>query len=184
MLADCPLCGAKNCLEINSKTDNIPYFGEVMESTILCKKCGYKHSDTICLEIKDPVRFTIPISSENINVRVIKSQSTTLSIPELGLKVEPGAKSQGYVSNIEGVLQRFEEAVKRALVMAEDEEIRMNAVKVLEDIEKVKAGKLQATLIVDDPFGHGAILDPNAEMRKLTENEIKGLKTGFTTIEK
>jgi zinc finger protein len=184
MLADCPICGKKNCLLITSKTDKIPYFGEVMETTLLCQECGYKHSDSICLEVKEPIRFSLPLTHDNLNVRIVKSQSSTVTIPELGLKVEPGPKSQGYVSNIEGVLERFENAVKRAMVMAEEEKYKENAISILDNIEKIKQGTLEVTLVLEDPFGHGAILDEKADYRKLTENEIKNLKTGFTTLEK
>ena len=181
---DCPVCKGKDTLEMTSKTENIPYFGEIMESTLLCRECGYKHSDTICLEQKEPVKYTLEINKNNINARVVKSQTATLSIPELGLKVEPGPKSQGYVSNVEGVLNRFESAVATALNWAEEKKIQGNALKILEKIEYLKAGEGATTLVLEDPFGHSAILDVDAKNRKLTEEEINELNTGFLTIEK
>jgi zinc finger protein len=181
---DCPVCMGKNTLEMTSKTEKIPYFGEIMESTLLCVECGYKHSDTICLEQKEPVRYTLEINENNINTRVVKSQTATLSIPELGLKVEPGPKSQGYVSNVEGVLNRFESAIATAIGWAEEEEIKENALKILEKIENLKDGDEKATLIVEDPFGHSIIVSDDAKHRKLSEDELKELNTGFMTIEK
>ena len=76
-----------------------------------------------------------------MNVRVVKSQSATITIPELGVKVEPGPQSQSYISNVEGVLKRFEDAVETALSWAEDDESRKNAVKILEEIDEVKNGE-------------------------------------------
>lgn len=181
---DCPVCRGKNTLEMNSKTESIPYFGEIMESTILCTECGYKHSDTICLEQKEPVKYTLTINKNNINTRVVKSQTATLSIPELGLKVEPGPKSQGYVSNVEGVLTRFESAIATAIGWAEEKQIKENALKILEKIENLKTGDETATLVVEDPFGHSIIINEDAKHRKLSEDEIKELNTGFMTIEK
>ena len=61
MKGDCPVCQSKGTVEFVSKTENIPYFGEIMESTIICSQCGYKHSDTICLEQKEPVRYSMSI---------------------------------------------------------------------------------------------------------------------------
>ena len=183
-MTDCPICRGKNTLEMSSKTENIPYFGEIMETTLLCTDCGYKHSDTICLEQKEPVKYTLKINKNNINARVVKSQTATLSIPELGLKVEPGPTSQGYVSNVEGVLNRFESAIATAIEWAEDEKIKNNAYKIVEKIENVKAGEETATLVVEDPFGHSIIIHENAKHRKLSENEINELNTGFMTIEK
>lgn len=181
---DCPVCKSKNTLEMTSKTEEIPYFGEILESTLLCSKCGYRHSDTICLEQKEPVRYSLNINKDNINARVVKSQSATLSIPELGLKVEPGPKSQGYVSNVEGVLNRFESAVATAIEWAEEENITENALKILEKIENLKSGDEVATLVIEDPFGHSLIIHEDAKHRKLSDEEIENLNTGFVTIDK
>lgn len=169
---------------MTSKTEEIPYFGEILESTLLCSKCGYRHSDTICLEQKEPVRYSLNINKDNINARVVKSQSATLSIPELGLKVEPGPKSQGYVSNVEGVLNRFESAVATAIEWAEEENITENALKILEKIENLKSGDEVATLVIEDPFGHSLIIHEDAKHRKLSDEEIENLNTGFVTIDK
>ena len=184
MMADCPVCNSKGAMEVTTKTEKIPYFGEIMESTLKCSKCGYKHSDTICLDQKEPVKYTMTITKDNLNARVVKSQSATVIIPELGLKVEPGPKSQGYVSNIEGLINRFENAVITALKWAEDETIKENALKILEEIENVKSGEKNVTVVIEDPFGHSIITHDDAEHEKLTEDEIKNLKTGFTTFEK
>ena len=183
MKGDCPVCQSRGTVEFISKTESIPYFGEIMESTLRCLKCGYKHSDMICLEQKDPIRYSLKANKDNINARVIKSQTATVSIPELGLKVEPGSKSQGYVSNVEGLLNRFEDAVKTALNFVEDEESKNNATKILEEIENVKNGEKTVEIIIEDPFGHSMIIHEDASKRELTLDEIKGLKTGFITFE-
>ncbi|MTK64668.1 MAG: ZPR1 zinc finger domain-containing protein [Methanobacterium sp.] len=180
---DCPVCKSRNTLEMTSKTEEIPYFGEILESTIICSECGYRHTDTICLEQKEPVYYSLLISNANINARVVKSQTATLSIPELGLKVEPGPKSQGYVSNVEGVLNRFESAVETAIEWAEELEVKENALKIIENIEDIKSGDGSATLIIEDPFGHSVILHDDAKHRKLTQEEVEKLNTGFVTID-
>jgi zinc finger protein len=183
MIIDCPICKSSKSLEVTTKTQTIPYFGEIMESVLICQKCGYKHSDTICIDQEEPVKYTIILNKEKLNVRVVKSQSATLTIPELGLKVEPGPQSQGYVSNMEGVLKRFEDAVKTALSWTEDDAARNTALKILNGIESVKNGVGKATLILEDPFGHSIILDEDAVKSRLKEDEIKKLKTGFLTFE-
>lgn len=183
MFSDCPICKARQKMEVTTKTEKIPYFGEIMESTLLCHECGYKHADTICIEKKDPVKYVLLIGKDNLNARVVKSQSTTMTIPELGLKVEPGPQSQGYVSNVEGVLDRFEKAVKTALSWTEDQQSRENAVKIMKFIDEVKNGNKKVTLILEDPFGHSIIIHENAQKTELTQDEIKRLKTGFLTFE-
>ncbi|MGL6298485.1 MAG: ZPR1 zinc finger domain-containing protein [Methanobacteriaceae archaeon] len=180
---DCPVCGAKESAESKTKVDEIPYFGKIMESAIVCDVCGYKSTDVICLEQGEPVRFEIDINKDLLNARVVKAQSATVSIPELGLKVEPGPKSEGYVSNVESVLENFKSATKRALNMFCDEESQKNGELIIEKIDDLLLGKAQAKLIIEDPFGNSKILHQDSKSRKLSEEEVNNLKTGFTTFE-
>jgi zinc finger protein len=182
--SDCPVCKVKGSMELKTKTEKIPYFGEVMESTVICEECGFKHSDVICLEAKEPVKYTLKIGKDKMNKRVVKSQSSTITIPELGLKVEPGPQSQGFVSNVEGILDRFKKAVQTALSWSEDEESKNNANRILEDLEEIRTGQKEATLIIEDPFGHSLIEDKDAVKSELSPDEINKLKTGFITFEK
>ncbi|RJS48356.1 MAG: hypothetical protein CIT03_08920 [Methanobacterium sp.] len=182
MKMDCPICQGQKCMDAITRTEKVPYFGEIMESTLLCSSCGYKHSDVICLDQKDPVRYSIEIDSTKLSARLVKSQSATLSIPELGLKVEPGPKSLGYVSNVEGVIDRFQKAVKTAMNLFEDDESQKNAKIILEELQKVRKGEKKVELILEDPFGQSSIMHQEASHRKLEEDEIKNLKTGFFTL--
>ena len=67
MLADCPLCNSHQSVEVTTKTEKIPYFGEIMESTMLCSECGFKHAETICIDQKEPVKYTLSVGKENLN---------------------------------------------------------------------------------------------------------------------
>jgi len=46
----------------------------------------------------------------------------------------------------------------------------------------VRYEERQTELVVEDPFGHSAILHPEARKRDLTTDELEKLKTGFTII--
>lgn len=183
MVIDCPVCHGEQTAQSTTKTSNIPHFGEILETSIICTACGYKHNDVICLEQKEPKKHTIHINNDTLKSRVIKSQSATVSIPELGLKVEPGPKSLGYVSNVEGIIVRFEEGVKQALIVFDDEESQKNGLDILEKLSLLTNGEIEATLIIEDPFGQSNIMDINVKEKLLTEEELKHLKTGFTIIE-
>jgi zinc finger protein len=183
MKTNCPVCNGKNTMDVITRTENIPYFGDIMESLVSCQKCGYKHSDVICLEQKTPIRYALTIKKDKLSTRVVKSQTATISIPELGLKVEPGPKSIGYVSNIEGVLNRFQEAVETAINLFEDDESQKNGKTILKQIEDVRIGNMTVEIIIEDPFGHSVIAHPEVDKRELTLDEIKNLKTGFTTFD-
>ena len=183
MIIKCPACGVEGVAKSIMKELEIPHFGEVMETTIQCPSCGFKHSDIIALEQNDPAKYVLEINKNNLSIRVVRSQSATVIIPEVGVKVEPGPKSEGYVTNVEGVITRFESAVKKALNLFEDEESQINAKKALKQLQELKKGNGTATLIILDPFGQSNVVSENVEILEIPEEELHNLKTGFSHIE-
>ena len=183
MIIRCPACSIEGVAKSMMKEIEIPHFGKVMETTIQCPSCGFKHSDVIALEQNDPAKYVLEINKNNLSVRVVRSQSATVIIPELGVKVEPGPKSEGYVTNVEGVLTRFESAVKKALKLFDDAESQENGKNILKHIEELIKGNETATLIILDPFGQSNIVSENVEILEIPEEELHDLKTGFSHIE-
>ena len=55
------------------------------------------------------------VDSKQLKSRVVRSSSCTVRIPELDLQVNPGSNATGYVSNVEGVLNRFVEVINMVL---------------------------------------------------------------------
>lgn len=183
MIIKCPACAIEGVAKSIMKELEIPHFGKVMETTIQCPSCGFKHSDIIALEQNDPAKYVLEINKNTLSVRVVRSQSATVIIPEVGVKVEPGPKSEGYVTNVEGVLTRFESAVKKALNLFEDNESQINGKKALSEIQELIKGNGTATLIILDPFGQSNIVSDNVEILEIPEEELHNLKTGFSHIE-
>ena len=183
MIIKCPACGIEGVAKSIMKEIEIPHFGKVLETTLLCPSCGFRHSDVIALEQNDPAKYVLEINKNSLSVRVVRSQSATVSIPEVGVKVEPGPKSEGYVTNVEGMLTRFEDAVKKALNLFEDETSQANAKNTLEHIQELKKGNGTATLIILDPFGQSNIVSEKAEVLEIPEEELHDLKTGFANID-
>ncbi|MDO5860649.1 ZPR1 zinc finger domain-containing protein [Methanobrevibacter sp.] len=183
MIIKCPTCGIEGVAKSIMKELEIPHFGKVLETTIQCPSCGFRHSDVIALEQNDPAKYILEINKNNLSVRVVRSQSATVIIPEAGVKVEPGPKSEGFVTNVEGVLTRFESAVIKALNLFDDEESQINAKKTLEHIRELKKGNGTATLIILDPFGQSNIVSEKVEILEIPEEELSQLKTGFSQIE-
>lgn len=184
MRIDCPVCGAKSGAISKIDTSNIPYFGEVVENSILCEHCGFKHSDVMSVEKNDPAKHSLKITKDNLDSRVVRSQTSTVSIPEAGIKVEPGPKSQGYVSNVEGVITRFISASNRAKALYPDAESQKNIKETINFLENILKGEAEATLVIEDPYGQSKIADLKATTVPLTEEELSQLQTGFTIIEK
>lgn len=183
MIITCPACSVEGKAKSIMKELEIPHFGKVLETSIQCPECGFKHSDIIALEQNDPAKYVLEINENTLTVRVVRSQSATVIIPEIGVKVEPGPKSEGYVTNVEGILNRFEDAVEKALNMFEDEESQVNGKNTLNQIQELKKGNGTATLIILDPFGQSKIVSDSAEILEIPEDELRELKTGFSVIE-
>lgn len=152
----CPCCNTE--IEYIYQTENIPYFSDILIISALCGSCGYKYVDTQLLKENKPVRFELMIeSADDLAIRVVRSMSARLEIPELGVRIDPGPACQGFVSNVEGVLDRIEQIVRGALTWGDDEEQR-NARTLLQTIDRVKEGSLPVTLILEDRCGNSAII--------------------------
>ena len=179
----CPACGAEH-MTMTSVTLNLPYIGECLETTVSCWKCGYKHADTLILGQNEPVRYTMRVENEkDLWARVVRSTSGTVSIPEAGLKVEPGTASEPFISNIEGLIARFEEAVGFAIRNAENDDERKKGGEILAFLGAVKNGTEKCTVIIEDPLGNSAILDEKAKKEVLTQEEAEKLALGMKVID-
>ena len=161
----CPSCS--NEIEYLYQTEDIPYFSELLIVSANCPSCGYRYVDTQILKSAEPARYEFSVSdAEDLAVRVVRSMSGTVKIPELGVQIDPGPACHGFVTNIEGVLDRFENVVEGALLWAEEGE-RENAKKLLHLIAKAREGTLPFTLILDDPSGNSAIVSEKAQKKPL-----------------
>ncbi|MBP2143771.1 zinc finger protein [Methanococcus voltae] len=181
---DCPICHAENGLKMVTQELEIPYFGKVIETTLFCKNCNYKKSDIFPSEVKEPKRFIIKISEEyDLNKRVIRGSTGHILIPELGFEVSPGPASEAYVSNVEGVLTRLEDALKTLIGWVEDENEIKKANELVDKLELVKKGKLSVTLIIEDPLGHSAIIGDGVIEEDLTDEEIAKLTHDVAIME-
>ena len=157
----CPTCNTE--IEYLYTTENIPYFSDILIISATCSSCGYKYVDTQMLKHGEPVRYVYRTAmQEDLAVRVVRSMSASIEIPELGVRIDPGPICQGFVSNIEGVLDRIVQAVGSAIIDGDAEE-RENARLLLEKIARVKCGELAVTFILEDPSGNSAIVSDSAE---------------------
>jgi len=157
----CPYCNTG--IEYIYQTENIPYFSDILIISALCGSCGYRYVDTQLLKDNEPVRYEVQIDApEDLAIRVVRSMSASLEIPELGVRIDPGPACQGFVSNIEGVLDRIEQIVRGALIWGDEKE-QENARTLLNKIDCVKNGSLSITLILEDRCGNSAIITDKAD---------------------
>lgn len=157
--APCPLC--KKEIEYTYQTEDIPYFPEILITSGLCD-CGFRHTDTMITGGGEPVRWKVMVDTpEDLSIRVVRSTSGIISIPELGVVIEPGPACEGFVSNVEGVLWRVMEAVEGVISWAEGEDLS-RAREIQKRIQQSIEGELPFTLVIEDPCGNSAILSRNA----------------------
>ena len=178
--APCPQCLKDNSLTMLAMSSEIPYFGEHTQITVICELCGWKHTDFIPSDGEKPGYSSLIVdNSEKCSARVIRSSSGTIRIPELELEVSPGGSSSGFVSNVEGVIKRFEDAVGSILRgNADDEKIVQASLELLESLSYMKSGSSHLLIELLDPRGRSQIIHNDAITRDLMENEIQSLDIG------
>ena len=180
----CPVCSVQ--MQFCWETVDIPHFGEAMVIAGVCD-CGFRHSDTILLTQKEPVRFTLPVTSiEDLDARVIRSSSGTLRIPELSVDIEPGFASESYISNVEGVLDRIEGVVRfatRSAREADSLEAARKGEEILEKINLARNGQFPLTVILEDPLGNSVIDSEKAVKSILMDEDVAQLKTGMIIVD-
>ena len=174
----CPVCHSTSGLTMIAHTTEIPYFGEHTQLTMVCDACGWKHTDFIPAEGKKPGSWSLQIdSTDYMSVRIVRSGSCTVRLVELDLEASPGGASTGYVSNIEGVLIRFEEVIQNLQRGAEDG-VAEKCTELLAELERVRTGNSSLQLLLLDPLGHSQILHSDAISRELSEEEVSSLDSG------
>lgn len=183
--APCPVCGAADA-SLRTVALTVPYFGELFESVFLCPACGFRHADTLLPRIQEPTEFTLRIEGErDLFVRAVKSSSATVSLPELGLLWEPGPASVAKVTNVEGLVQHFEEAVARARTLFPEPAAQARADELEGKLAAVREGKQPVTLVVKDPYGNSALIGDTDRIarRTLPPEEASSLATGEYVVE-
>ena len=163
----------------------------------MCHSCGWKQTDFIPAEGKKAGCWSLVIENQNhLKSRVVRSSSCTIRIPELDLQVNPGSNATGYVSNVEGVINRFVEVINMVLRdLQNDISAKLNETETttltesMQEIEQLesllnrltrvgKDGNKPFTLELLDPHGHSMIIDDSASERELSDEEILSLPTG------
>ena len=181
----CPVCKAEGQVGMMTHVDEIPYFGEHTQVTVLCNACGWRQTDFIPAEGRKPGASTLVISEpEHLRSRVVRSSSCTVRIVELDLEVKPGSASTGYVSNVEGVIDRFMDVIIMVTRQAYVEDSDMSDIKTLQMMHttllELKEDPIPRPITLEflDPNGHSQILHEDAEMRELEAEELEDLPVG------
>ena len=175
----CAQCGSDHGLSMLSLSSEIPYFGEHTQITVLCEMCGWKHTDFIPTDGNKLGYWSLCLESSDVgSARVIRSSSCTVRISGLGLEVSPGGNSSGYITNVEGIISRFERIVESMILSLDDNESLHKAKIILEGLSNAKAGRSDLVLELLDPRGSSQILHDSVISRHLNDEELSQLETG------
>ncbi len=163
---ECSFC-SKKTLTLREEEIDIPHFGRVFVLVAECSSCHYRKSDVEPAEHKDPAKYTLEIEGEDdLNVKVVKSAEATLKIPRI-ITIESGPGSSGYVTNVEGVIERVKNVIQAAAESEDDSSAKKKAKNVVKKLNKVLFGKEKLKLIIEDPSGNSAIISDKAQKSKL-----------------
>ncbi|MBW3016802.1 ZPR1 zinc finger domain-containing protein, partial [Candidatus Woesearchaeota archaeon] len=136
----CPVCH-KNSLTLSETDTEVPFFGKVYIFGMECSACGFRKSDIEPAEAKEPAKYTLEIKGpKDLNVRVVKSSNATIKFPELKITIEPGVGAEGFVANVEKLLNDAYDNVKFIKENEEDSAKRKKAWKLMDKILDIKDG--------------------------------------------
>ena len=163
---DCPMCRAKT-LTLTEVEREIPYFGKVFLFSMTCSSCTYHKADVESAKQKEPCTYTFEVSGEaDLNVRVIKSAEGTVKIPNI-MTIESGPGSNGYITNIEGVLNRVKMMLETGKEDCENEDDKKKVLNMIKKINRVMWGSEKVKIIIEDKTGNSAIISDKAVKGKL-----------------
>ena len=153
----CPICGRD--LVIKDYRYNIPYYGDIIISVAKCENCGFRHTDVLTISNGGPRRIIYRVEEpEDSNALLIKSSTCRIEIPELGVTIEPGTYSQGYISTIEGLILDVIEVTE--YLCSQEDSPKEKCHEVMKLLEKARNNETSYTVIIDDHLGICDIVNP------------------------
>ncbi len=161
----CPVCGKKTLTLVEAERD-VPFFGKIYLFSMDCESCDFHKADLETDNAGKPMKAQYEITCEDdMKVRVIKSSSATIKIPRI-TTIEPGAASNGYITNLEGIFNRVKMQIEKVKESAEDKSERNKAKNLLKKIRKIMWGEESITITIEDPNGNSAIVSEKTAVKK------------------
>lgn len=146
----CPHCSSE--ARVSDYKYSIPYYGEILLSVTECTSCGFKHREILVLSGSNPRKIVYKVEEPgDENALLIKSSTCIVEIPELGLAVEPGAYSQGYITTVEGLILDFIDVLK--YLCSEEGAPADKCLELSELLEKARNVEIKYTVVVYDHLG-------------------------------
>jgi len=162
----CPMCQSKTMTLMEAERD-IAFFGKVFLFSMTCSTCKYHKADVECAEKHDPAKYAVEVSGkDDLDIRIIKSSEGTVKIPFV-VTIESGPGSNGYITNVEGLLNRVKRMVELQRDSEEDAALKKKAKNMLKKIQRTMWGSEKLKIIIEDHSGNSAIISDKAKKTKL-----------------
>uniref|UniRef100_A0A7C1NYC0 ZPR1 zinc finger domain-containing protein n=1 Tax=Thermofilum pendens TaxID=2269 RepID=A0A7C1NYC0_THEPE len=145
----CPVCGRGEFL-ITEIAYEVPALGPVLIVSKRCTTCGYRRNDMVPLRSSRRTRIYLRVECpEDYRAKVFRSPFARVIVPELGLDLKPSMAAEMFVTNVEGVLRMFLDAVEKYEVLegVSLESLKERLTRVIEN----QASTL--TVVIDDDEG-------------------------------
>lgn len=163
----CPMC-FKDTLTLREEDTEVPFFGNCYIFSMKCSSCNYFKSDVeVASDNKEGAKYTLEVNGEkDMKIRIVKSAQAVVKIPHV-TTITPGPASQGYISNVEGLLNKVKTQIEFLKKDAEDNRDRKKAKNLLKKLQNVMWGREKLKIIIEDPSGNSAIISEKAVKSKL-----------------
>ena len=162
----CSVC-ERDELTLSEEQIEIPHFGKVYVFSMKCNACGYKKSDIEPEESKEPCKYTLEVTSEaDLSIKIVKSGEARVKIPHI-ITMEPGPASNGFITNVEGLLQKVREIIADSVENEEDTSDKKKAKNLIKKLDAVMLGRDSLKIIIEDESGHSVIISDKAQRSKL-----------------
>jgi len=165
---ECPVCGKKQATFTEYEIEDA-FAGPIAIFAIKCTACGFKNSDLEFINPGEPAEYTLEVTSKaDLNIRVIKSGECEIKIPTFRISVDSTMGSEGFISNVEGVIMKFKQQIE---LLKGDEELEKEQKKklknILKGLDEVLAGEKPMTLKMRDENGNSSIISDKVTVKKL-----------------
>lgn len=197
----CPSCEENHAIATVFPT-SIPFFREIIIMAVACNECHYRNSEVkFGGELQEQgQRIFLQVNQESdLSRQIVKSDSASLSIPELDFEIPPTAQ-QGNVSTLEGILK----CAASNLEILQPERLRLGdlenfyrckgvierlrhfAGEATDDPENNETDQFFFHVVVDDPAGNSFIEnflapknDPRLTMEKYDRSPKQDMALGL-----
>ncbi|KAL0234328.1 hypothetical protein PCE1_001364 [Barthelona sp. PCE] len=176
----------------------IPFFREIVLSSFKCPHCNFRDSSLINASTIAPngCEFTLRVAENaELNRRVVKSEFTSVSVPELGLDIPANEHSKGELTTVEGVIMRVGEGIRQDLpyYLVNDPDTAAKFSQFLSRLDALihQEGEFEPfTFIIKDPSGNSFVEstyaphpDPYLFVEHHARTEEETIKLGLPVAE-